>query len=70
MVTIMENIMVMAIEKDMAASITESMAIIIIVVMAHTVITMMKKILFLEVTEKFQKKNSEPKSKVFQIKFM
>ena len=62
--------MVMAIEKDMAASITESMAIIIIVVMAHTVITMMKKILFLEVTEKFQKKNSEPKSKVFQIKFM
>ena len=66
----MENIMVMAIEKDMAASITESMAIIIIVVMVHTVITMMKKILFLEVTEKFQKKNSEPKSKVFQIKFM
>ena len=62
--------MVMAIEKDMAASITESMAIIIIVVMAHTVITMMKKILFLEATEKFQKKNSEPKSKVFQIKFM
>ena len=54
--------MVMAIEKDMAASITESMAIIIIVVMAHTVITMMKKILFLEATEKFQKKNSEPKS--------
>lgn len=62
--------MVMAIEKDMVASITESMAIIIMVAMVHTAITMMKKILFLEVTEKFQKKNSEPKSKVFQIKFM
>ena len=62
--------MVMAIEKDMVASITESMAIIIMVAMVHTAITMMKKSRYREVTEKFQKKNSEPKSKVFQIKFM